>query len=234
MVKRFWLVIMMLLPRRTVIIALLIILLTGLGVKAAEKNYLYHSTTKDVVVTLEEKVLVREDEITDTMLSDNGEVTETVLAPDWATKRWELHNREEDTNLVAKRSGDLIIVQGRFKGKEVAKKIKIDGRPWFQAWNLSFGPFVLSGEGKREFWAIQDSDLKEFVMVVLREKEEALELNDEAVEAVKFKVTLNNWMSIFWSCNYWFRKSDGVFLRSEGANGPPGTPVTVMEMINEW
>ena len=212
---------------------LLIIFLTGPGVRAIGKNYVYHSTTGEVAVSLKGKILVWEDEIIDTILSDSGEETETVFDPDRATKRWHLHNGEEDTSVEAKRDGNLIMVLGRFKGKEVSKKIKIDSRPWFQAWRLSFGSFVLSGRGKQEFWALRDSDLKEFVMVVLREKEEVLELNGEAIETVKVKVTLNNWMSKFWSNYYWFRKADGVFLRSEGVNGPPGTPVTVMTMVSE-
>jgi hypothetical protein len=106
---------------------LLIIFLTGPGVRAIGKNYVYHSTTGEVAVSLKGKILVWEDEIIDTILSDSGEETETV----------------------------------------------------------------------------------------------------------KVKVTLNNWMSKFWSNYYWFRKADGVFLRSEGVNGPPGTPVTVMTMVSE-
>ena len=120
-----------------------------------------------------------------------------------------------------------------FKGKEITKELKIDNRPWYQAWNLSFSRFVLSGRGRQEFWTLRDSDLKEFVMVVIRENEEVIELNGQAVEAVKVKVTLNNWMSKFWKVHYWFRKSDGVFLRYEGANGPPGTPLTVTELKSE-
>ena len=82
---------------------LLIIFLIGLGVRAAGNNYVYHSTTGEVAVSLKEKILVREDEIIDIILSDSGEETETVLDPDRATKRWHLHNGEEDTSVMAKR-----------------------------------------------------------------------------------------------------------------------------------
>jgi hypothetical protein len=203
------------------------------GVKAAEQNYVYHSVTKDVIITLNEKVTIKEDEIINIISFDNGAIIKTILDFNLATKEWKLHNKGEDTDLTAQRSDNSIAIKGDFKGKEITKELKIGNRPWYQAWNLSFGRFVLSGRERQEFWTLRESDLKEFVMVVLREKEEIIELNGEAVETVKVKVTLNNWMSKFWEVHYWFRKSDGVFLRCEGANGPPGTPLTVTELVSE-
>lgn len=217
-----------------IVMPLMVMLAIVSDVKAAKESYVYQSITKDVVVTYTEKVMVKENEIVDIMLSNNGEMMQTILGSDYATKNWELHNEEQDIKLAAQRSGNTIKVQGRFKGKEIAKEFKIDNRPWFQAWKLSFGPFVLSGETRQEFWTLRPYDLKECVMAVLREREETITINGQAVEAVKVKVTLNNyWMSKFWSVHYWLRRSDGVYLRSEGANGPPGTPITIMELVSE-
>lgn len=218
---------------RPIIITLMLILFTGSWVTAAEKTCVYRSTTKGVVTTITEKVTENEATIVNAMLSDNGETNLSVLDLDLATKKWEYRNQEQNTELTAERSNDSITVRGRFEGKEIKKELKIDHRPWFQAWRLPFGQFVLSGEAKLEFWTIRPNDLKECIMVVLREKEETLRLNGENIEAVKVKVTLNNWMSKFWSVNYWLRKSDGAFLRYEGVSGPPGTPVTVMELKSE-
>lgn len=217
-----------------IVMPLIVMLAIASDVKAAEETYVYQSVTKDVVVTYTEKVMVKENEIIDTMFANNGEITHTILGLDYATKNWELHNEEQDSKLAAQRSGNTIKVQGRFKGKEITKEFKIDNRPWFQVWKLSFIPFVLSGEARQEFWTVRPYDLKECVMAVLREREETITINGQAVETVKVKVTLNNYlMSKFWSVHYWLRRSDGVYLRSEGANGPPGTPVTVIELVSE-
>lgn len=167
------------------------------------------------------------------MFANNGEVTQTILTPDFTTQKWENNTKRQDTKLAAHRSGNTIKIQGTFKGKEIAKEFKIDNRPWFQAWNLSLGPFALSGKNRLEFWTVRNNDLKECTMVVLREKEETIKINSQAVETVKVKVTLTGWTSVFWSAHYWFRKSDGLYLRYEGANGPPGTPVTVVELVSE-
>lgn len=219
--------------KKNFLIMVMLMVFLATEVKAAEQNYVYHSITKDVVVTLNEKVTIKEDEIINIISFDNGAIIKTILDPKLATKEWKLHNKGEDTDLIAERSDNSIVIKGDFKGKEITKELKIDNRPWYQAWNLSFGRFVLSNRDRQEFWTLRDSDLKEFVMVVLREKEEIIELNGEAIETVKVKVTLNNWMSKFWKVHYWFRKSDGVFLRYEGVNGPPGTPLTVTELKSE-
>lgn len=215
---------------RLTIITLMLILVTGPRATAAEKTYVYRSTTKDVVTTITEKVMKNEDTIVNVMISDNGETNLSVLDLDLATKKWEFYNQEQNTILTAERNNDSITLQGRFEGKEIKKELKIDHRPWFQAWRLSFGQFVLSDEAKLEFWTIRTNDLRECIMVVLREKEETIRLNGVNIEAVKVKVTLNNWMSKFWSVNYWLRKSDGAFLRYKGISGPPGTPMTIMEL----
>lgn len=216
-----------------VLIMVTLVVFLATGVEAAEQNYVYHSVTKDEVVILNEKVTILEGEIVDLMFNDNGAIIQTILDPKLATKGWKLHNKGEDTDLTAQRSDNSIVIKGDFKGKEITKELKIDNRPWYQAWNLSFSRFVLSGRDQQEFWTLRDSDLKEFVMVVIRENEEVIELNGHTEEAVRVKVTLNNWMSKFWKVHYWFRKSDGIFLRYEGANGPPGTPVTVTELVSE-
>ena len=186
------------------IMALLLMLTVRTDVIASERNYAYRSITKDIVVTYTDKVLVEEDGIVDITVSDSGETIKTTLSPDYATKDWQLDNKEQDIKIEAIRNGNMIKIQGRFEGNEIAKEIKIDNRPWFQAWKISFSPFILSGEARQEFWTVRPYDLKECIMAVSREREETITINGQAVEAVKVKVTLNNfWLSKFWSVYYW-------------------------------
>ncbi|MGE5604938.1 MAG: hypothetical protein ACM3YE_04510, partial [Bacteroidota bacterium] len=189
------------------LIMVTLMVFSAAGVEAGGQNYVYHSVTKDVVVTVNEKVAIKEEETVDIVSFDNGMIVQTILDQELATEKWEIDNKREGTCLTAQRSDNSIVIKGDFKGKKITKELKIDSRPWYQAWNLPFGRFVLAGRDQQEFWALRESDLKEFVMVVLREKEETIELNGQVVEAVKVKVTLNNWMSKFWKVHYWFRKS---------------------------
>lgn len=48
--------------------------------------------------------------------------------------------------------------------------------------------------------------------------------------ARRVMLRLAGWRSILWSGSYWFRESDGTYLKYEGANGPPGKAKTVVEL----
>lgn len=52
-------------------------------------------------------------------------------------------------------------------------------------------------------------------------------------EAMRVRVSPWGLLSLFWSSLYWFRPSDGAFLRYEAVRGLPGTPKTVVELIEE-
>ena len=55
---------------------------------------------------------------------------------------------------------------------------------------------------------------------------ESLSAQNKKVQAQKVKVSLSGPKSMFWHSYYWFGINDGIFLRYEGVNGPPGTPQT--------
>ena len=216
---------------RIISLIMVFLVLAGSYGYASGRSLIYQSITKGVAVTINEKIEINGAETIVTSSSiDQG--TNRVRNRDNSALVWELVNDRTDTRLTAERVGDIIKLEGKFEGKTVDKTLKIDGKPWFQAWDLSLGSFVLSGKKSLEFWTVRN-DLKAFRMAAFRDKEETLEINGRNVEAVKVKVSLPGWMAKFWSASYWFRKSDGVFVKYQGANGPPGTPETVIELVNE-
>jgi len=62
---------------------------------------------------------------------------------------------------------------------------------------------------------------------------EKIEVNGSTFVTQRIEITLCNFWGNFWNANYWFRKSDGLFLKYEGANGPPGTAKTVIEFVEK-
>lgn len=156
-----------------------------------------------------------------------------MIHQDHSTVRWELRDPGAGTDLVVEREGNLLVAKGKFKGKEVAKEFKVDSLPWYQFVEVSLAAFVRSDEEKTEFWIIEPSNLKHYKMVALKQKTEYITINNQEAEAVRIKVTLPGMASLFWSTLYWYRKSDGVYLRFEGVRGGPGTPKTIVELISE-
>ncbi len=54
---------------------------------------------------------------------------------------------------------------------------------------------------------------------------ESLSVRGDTVECVRVKVALPGLMSIFFSMDLWYRKSDGIALRFQAPEGPGKPPV---------
>ena len=99
-------------------------------------------------------------------------------------------------------------------------------------WSLQ--PFAVSGSSEPLlFWVVQPYDGQAFLMQAREEKAEDIPVDGRTLEARRVKVSPWGILSLFWSSLYWFRLSDGTFLRYEAVRGLPGTPKTVVELIEE-
>ena len=157
----------------------------------------------------------------------------TVTNAQSETVSMNFRNSIYDSEYNAVRKSDIISISGKINGKIADKDIKIDSGSWYQAAEYSLMNFVLSGEKSCKYWLVSPADLKATKFVAYNEGIETITLNKSKVQAYRVRVTLDNWMSVFWSVNYWFRASDGLYIKFEGARGAPGTPKTLVEIIGE-
>lgn len=140
------------------------------------------------------------------------------------TVRWELIDPVRDTRVSARRVGNRIEVNGRFKGKPVGDSISIDDRPWYQASSLSLSAFALSSDKRVRFWTLRPDTLKAHKVVAIKQDTDSIEVNGSARQALRIKVRLTGVLAPFWGSTYWFGLQDGIFLQFEGPGGPPGSP----------
>ena len=131
-------------------------------------------------------------------------------------KEWYLKDKKNDTDIKAVREGNSILVGGRFKGKEFKKEHGIDDRPWHQLFTWELDYFVRSNEKRIEFWALRPEDpASSGILVAYKEKEEKIAIAGVETDTYNVKVTLGGLLSIFWTGDYWYRKSDGFYVRSK-------------------
>jgi len=129
-------------------------------------------------------------------------------------QEWYLKDKKNDTELKAVREGNKINIEGRLKGKEFKKEHGIDDRPWHQLFTWDY--FVRSNEKRIEFWALRPEDpASSGILVAYKEKEEKITMAGLETDAYNVKVTLGGLLSIFWTGDYWYRKSDGFYVRSK-------------------
>lgn len=151
------------------------------------------------------------------------------------TRAWTFSDPERGMELASSVQGDRIVLSGSFKGKQVDKRFDVKGAPWNQLFQMGLGPYVLSGKRSTAFRSIGTQgpgELKIGKMTVTRREEETIEIAGKPEAAVHVRISLSGLLSIFWHGDYWFRKSDGLFLRYRGKNRKGG-PVAVSELIAE-
>jgi hypothetical protein len=150
----------------------------------------------------------------------------------YASISWEGTNRKDDTTVSAHRQGNTIVLEGTLRGDPIKKTMAIDEAPWYQSLSWSLRRLVLSDDKQTEFWTLRPDTLEKHKMVAKKMGEEEVQIEGVSVPAVRLEVRLKGMLGPFWSSTYWYRKTDGVWLRYEGPSGPPGKPMILIEYRN--
>ncbi len=195
------------------------------------EQHIYRQTTGDKEVLLSWSLLaVDNSELTTTI---GPELDVTYFDGDYATHRWTVDDPETQTRLEVRREENRLIFAGVFRGEALEKSVDIDDSPWYQALSYALRLYH-EGEGERqEFWSVRPDTLDVYRMQVNLVGEEQLTIQGETIATLKLKIRLTGLRAKFWSSSYWLRKNDGVFVRYEGPSGPPGSPMTVVELHDD-
>ncbi|MEM9676311.1 MAG: hypothetical protein ACFB15_08575 [Cyclobacteriaceae bacterium] len=169
------------------------------------------------------------------VLTEEKRYSEHTFHPDMGTEKWVLRDEKEDHQFTAQRVGDQIHIQGKFQGEPIDKTVAVDERLWFNKLDHGLSYFAASDQEELSFWVLKlVSDMDPIKLSAEKEGIEQLTMDGQTYQALKIKLTIDNFLlSKLWSAELWYRTSDGLFLRYEGANGGPGTPKTIIELEGE-
>ncbi len=194
----------------------------------------YRERTGDSVEYLTASERLVSDTIELRSRSTTGETHTVVVDERLESLSWAHRHPSEDTDYVAVRNGPTIEVSGRSQGEEVSEVFTLSGEaPWIQSIERSLREFALSDDRRIEFWTIQPGDIQLRRLQAVRRGRNAITVDGTLTDAWEIRLGLPGFASLFWSATYWFRTSDGLFVRSEAVRGWPGTPVTVVELVEE-
>lgn len=168
-------------------------------------------------------------------VSETGEAHEVVVEErSLESLEWSHRNPADNTDYTARISGRTIRVAGTNQGRSVNESFRLeDSDPWIQSIERSLQPFVLSSSDRMEFWTVQPGDITLRKLQAARRGRATIDVDGEQVEAWEIRISLPGIGSMFWSATYWYRVTDGQFVRYEGVRGWPGTPRTVVELVAE-
>ena len=168
-----------------------------------------------------------------TYMSD-GDYHEVEYGPLDSTVRYQVRSAARGIDYTAIRAQDVILYEGTLGGRPLMRAQKIDAHPWYETLELSLSGFALdAGLPQPVFWIIQPWEARAYLMQAAREGSGAVTLDGMRVDAIRLRVRPYGLLSRMWSSLYWFRSSDGRYLRYEAVRGLPGTPTTVVELVTE-
>ena len=151
---------------------------------------------------------------------DEHHITRTDKA--LATMSWEMEKPSEKTRAKAVRKGNFIEISGHHDGKRLCGREEIDAAPWYQATSLSLSDFVLSDREQTAFWTLRPGHFKAYKMRAKKVGCDVIHTADEDVRCLKIELRLTGFLGPFWKSTYWYRESDGAFMRFEGTTDAAG------------
>lgn len=155
---------------------------------------------------------------------------EIYLDKNFATTKW-INTKPDKTIDTYTRDGEFIIAEVIRDKKTLLVKKNIDSDPWYASMEYGLGQFFRGGEQSVEFWNILPTNLETYKMKAEILTSEMIEVEGVLTQTLKVQVTINGIPFLLFHFLYWFRESDGLFVRFEGAKGIWGTPLTIMKFI---
>ena len=78
-----------------------------------------------------------------------GEKHEYILGSGYKTESWKIVNTSSNTNLSISLNNGIYSISGKFNGKQISKKVKSKGKPWYQNIAYNAGLTLKNGRWKR-------------------------------------------------------------------------------------
>ncbi len=197
------------------------------------------SVTRYEEITAGERIelVAREWPVPDGLLlestSSTGDRHVVLVNGELLSQAWSFEAGASDTEVAANRTNGSVTVAGRVEGARKISSFDLGPEPWYQSIERSLRRFVLdAGERDRLRFAVVQPDNLEPRILQAR----LLETEERRVAGVptlvhRVRIGLPGIGAIIWSSDYWFRASDGLFVESHVTRGPPGTPETVVRLI---
>lgn len=210
---------------------LLVILLPLPGAAEHLENYRYRQQTGDEIQYFD--WLLEKSEGFKLSSVSKTEIHRTFMDGNLCTDKWTMENPAEKTAVEARRQADRIILTGHWRGQSLRKELRIDHAPWYQALSLSLRAFLASPENRAEFWTLRPDELKPLKLKAAKKGLETLRIDGRSMQAQKLEIRLIGLGALFGHSLYWFRSSDGLFLKYQGPNGIPGLATTTVTLEKE-
>ncbi len=145
---------------------------------------------------------------------------------------WEYSYPAKNTKFVAERKNGIIHLIGTLDGQKIDKRITISKLPWLQFWEYGIKNMIESNNNSMKFVSIDPNKPKKTATFKVKNKGvKKININNKQEDAIYLVVSIKGLPAPIFHADFWHRKTDNLFLRSEMPQGP-FAPITRMQILN--
>jgi len=193
---------------------------------AEAKTYIYHAfkggspkLERKTTVTIKElpnneKLIIRKTKGEDCEIID-----ELIVDKEYTVKNWERTCKGEGTKYLGKKEGKAFLFEGQLRKKIINKEITIGSKPFYVFPKYSLTKFAFSPMKSLKFNIVRRDKLSRLSMQAKNRGEETVEVNGEEVDAINVYYSAPGPRAKFYNRNYYYRKSDGIFVKQTESDG---------------
>lgn len=197
-------------------------------VRADFFHHQYREQTGETITTMDWS-LTWKDQVTVHALS-KGNSFVNICKRAGETLSWTMEGNGK--KVEAQRKQDTIVLTGINDKVPFHHIFTIDDNPWYQPLSFSLRNLATSGDDKVEkFWMIRPDTLEPVKLKARVTGQENISIENQTFKAIRVQVRVDGLFAAFWQGTYWFRVSDGLFLRYLSRHGPPGSPETEITLL---
>ena len=186
----------------------------------ALSSIIYHERDHDSMTVAAFSIVPDANGLAMTVHSCKGpDSTEEELRCDAAFNVREWHYRSNrNSDLLMRRTGNLIEVSGVFDGKKTAKILTIDARPWCQIIPMALSACPPDSLNHRSFWAVSLRGMAPLRAVAFRVADaiDTAQPGYPGSVCRRIHLKLDGMLARFWDGYYYLRKPDNVFVYNIG------------------
>ena len=126
----------------------------------------------------------------------------------------------DSTDMVLERQGDAVTVKGTLNGKKITKKIELGDRALHIYPEYSLSKFAMSGEPKINFWTFRRDKMEKLPMQAVNMGKMKIKVNGKKVTVIKVYYSITPKIrEKYYHHNFYYRKSDGLYVKKEEMEG---------------
>ncbi len=148
------------------------------------------------------------------------------------TQSYSYHAKKSSDYYSIQREGATLVATRSENGSRMERFFSLGRDFWVQEFDFSFKPFILSGNSDFKFSIVDPEKLNLHKMIATKRGIDRTEVNGKYHAALRVKVTLRGFKSMFWHADLWYDQESGDLLKYEADKGP-NTPTSIITLFSK-